>query len=137
MDLLHSFIMKTMSSAYPHTLSMHSPFIPIFNPAISLLLFTFLISGSMHSINSEHDSASPCLTDCSMFIFSVVKPFTNMLAFKFLLSSLNQFLHFGPNPYASNTAEQNIDWLSTHSTPSQSLEFFLCRNLNDQFLTFV
>ena len=28
-----------------------------------------------------------------MLILSVVNPFTNMLAFRFLLSSLNQFLH--------------------------------------------
>ena len=52
-----------MSSAYPHTLSMHSPLIPMFNPSISLSPFTFLINGSMHSMNSEHDSASPCFTD--------------------------------------------------------------------------
>ena len=75
---------------------------PMFNPSISLSPFTFLISGSMHSMNSEHDSASPCFTDCSMLILSVVKPFTNMLAFKFLLNSLHQFLHFGPNSYAYN-----------------------------------
>ena len=41
------------------------------NPSISLSPFTFLISGSIHSMNSEHDSASPCFTDCSMFIQNI------------------------------------------------------------------
>ena len=57
--------------AFPHTLSMYSPLNPMFSPSISLSPFTFLISGSIHSMNSEHDSASPCFTDCSMFIQNI------------------------------------------------------------------
>ena len=54
MDLLHSFIINTKSSSYPHTFSIYSPLVPMFSPSISLSPFTFLISGSIHSMNSEH-----------------------------------------------------------------------------------
>ena len=36
----------------------------------------------MHSVNSEHDSASLYFTDCFMFILTVVNPLSSMLAFK-------------------------------------------------------
>ena len=45
-----------MSSAYAHSLSIVVGF-PMFSPCIDWSQFTFLIKGSMHSMNKEHDIA--------------------------------------------------------------------------------
>ena len=63
---------------------------PMFSPSIVSSLLTFIINGSIHSMNREHDRASPCFTDCSMSILSVLYPFTNISALRFLFRSLTQ-----------------------------------------------
>ena len=55
---------------------------PILSPSIVSSLLTFCINGSIHSMKSEHDRASPCFTDCSMSILSVLNPFTKTLLVK-------------------------------------------------------
>ena len=43
-----------------------------------------LVSVGEPGMKSKHDSASPCFTDCSMSILSLLNPFTKMSAFRFV-----------------------------------------------------